>query len=86
MNDAPVLLTVEELATFLKVSRHTIYYWVSRREIPVLHIGKHLRFDRQSVLAHFQSQAVNSPLQPWSFSTRRDPAGSSKKGIGNGNH
>ena len=86
MNNPTVLLTVEELASFLKVSPHTIYYWVSRSEIPTLRIGKHLRFDRDRVLAHFESQAVSSGFKSWSLTTNRDLAGFSKKGIGNGNH
>ena len=82
----PVLLTVDELAAFHKVSPHTIYYWVSRSEIPALRLGKHLRFDRDRVLAHFEGKAVNSALQSGSFTTSRDLADSSKKGSGNGNH
>ncbi len=86
MNPVPVLLTVDELATFLKVSPHTIYYWVGRKELPTIRMGKHLRFDRDGVLAHFRSLAVNSPLQSWSLKSDANLADSSKKGIGNGNH
>lgn len=87
MNNPPILLTVDELSLFLKVSTHTIYYWVSRQEIPVLRLGKHLRFDRERVLAHFASQAVDSAAQSWSLKTKAvKPADSSKKGIGYGNY
>lgn len=102
MNNPPVLLTVEELASFLKVSPHTIYYWVSRSGIPAIRMGKHLRFDRDQVLAHFiavsqqagkatpcliSTQSVQSPAQSWSLKTRTaNLADSSKKGIGNGNY
>ncbi len=101
MNQVPVLCTVEEIAQFLKVSVHTIYYWVSRREIPSLRVGKHLRFDRDQVLAHFlavsqenrkaipclsTAQSVHSGHQSWSLKTSANSADSSKKGIGNGNH
>ena len=98
----PVLLTVNELSTFLKVSPHTIYYWVSRSEIPAIRMGKHLRFDRDTVLAHFiavsqqsskastcleGSHSIDSRLQSWSLKKLdTNPADSSKKGIGNGNN
>lgn len=47
------LLTLDELANFLKVSPHTIYYWVSRYEIPYVKMGRHLRFNPQDVMQHF---------------------------------
>ncbi len=56
MNSEPILLTVKELAGLLRVSTHTIYYWVSRSEIPYVKVGKHLRFDRNRVLTFFQDQ------------------------------
>ena len=97
MNYSPVLLTVDELALFLKVSNHTIYYWVSRKEIPVLKIGKHLRFDKDKVLAHFQSKAdgeQGSPCltmpgllhsKPWSLKTRSEHCSALEKGMSHGN-
>jgi len=48
------LLTIRQLAERLQLSVGTIYYWVSRREIPVIRVGKHLRFDFAAVLRHFQ--------------------------------
>ena len=97
----PSLLTVDDVAQFLKVSPNTIYYWVSRSEIPMLRIGKHLRFDRDQILAHFRAKAeqsgknpaclparslLHSPAQSWSLKSDANLADSSKKGISNGNH
>lgn len=48
------LLTVNQLAEHLQLSVGTIYYWVHRREIPVIRVGKHLRFDLGAVLGHFK--------------------------------
>jgi excisionase family DNA binding protein len=48
------LLTIGQLAERLQLSAGTIYYWVSRKEIPVIRIGKHLRFDFEAVLVHFK--------------------------------
>jgi excisionase family DNA binding protein len=47
------LLTPAELAKQLKVPMGTIYYWVSRREIPVLRLGRHLRFSLDEVMQYF---------------------------------
>ena len=49
----PELLTVTEIAQRLKVPVNTVYYWVSRREIPFLRMGKHLRFVHAQVVEHF---------------------------------
>ena len=48
------IVTVAELSKILKVSPGTIYYWVSRKEIPYRKVGRHLRFNLGSVLAHFK--------------------------------
>lgn len=48
------LLTIGQLAEQLQLSVGTIYYWVHRREIPVIRVGKHLRFDLAVVLEHFK--------------------------------
>ena len=97
----PSLLTVDDVAQFLKVSPNTIYYWVSRREIPMLRIGKHLRFDKDQILTHFRIKAeqsgkkhtclpavplLHSRLQSRSLKTDANLADSSKKGMSNGNY
>lgn len=46
--------TVGEIAKVLKVSPNTVYYWVSRKEIPFKRVGKHLRFNLKKVLNHFE--------------------------------
>ena len=48
------LLTIGQLAEQLQLSVGTIYYWVHRREIPVIRVGKHLRFELVAVLEHFK--------------------------------
>ena len=52
------LLTVIETADLLKVSRKTIYYWVSRHEIPFLKVGKHLRFNPIEVVEFFANKTT----------------------------
>ena len=48
------LLTVEEMAHELRVSTNTVYYWVHRKEIPYLKIGRHVRFQREAVIRFFE--------------------------------
>ena len=50
------LLSTKGIAALLNVSEKTIYYYVHRREIPFLKIGKHLRFNVEQVLSHFQKE------------------------------
>jgi excisionase family DNA binding protein len=48
------LCTVQELAQILQCPISTIYYWVSRNEIPYVKLGRHLRFIPEEVLDHFK--------------------------------
>ena len=47
------LMTITEIAQVLSVSPKTIYYWVSRLEIPFIKVGRHLRFNMEKTLAFF---------------------------------
>lgn len=44
------LLTVEEVASLLRVEVSTIYVWTSKRKIPFRKVGGRLRFDREEIL------------------------------------
>jgi excisionase family DNA binding protein len=50
------LLTLNQTAKLLNVSKKTLYYWVSRNEVPYLKIGRHLRFKFNDVLDFFEEQ------------------------------
>lgn len=54
------LLTIDEMGQQLKVPVNTIYYWVHRREIPFLKMGRHLRFRREEVLDFFDKKVEHS--------------------------
>lgn len=93
--NTPELLTVEEIARFLKVSPQTVYYWVRRKEMPSIRIGKHLRFEPEKVLAHFQNQRALACRTPssrlhstanWSLKTSGERCSDLGKGTSNGNH
>ena len=54
--ESSLLLTVEELSRELKVPVATIYFWVHRREVPFIKMGRHLRFERDAVLHFFRQR------------------------------
>ena len=49
-------VSVQELSSLLNVPKGTIYYWVSRNEIPYIRFGRHLRFLRSKVINHFENK------------------------------
>ena len=52
------VLTLSEMASFLKISKKTLYYWVARREIPYIKMGRHIRFDCREVMRFFRNRSV----------------------------
>ena len=58
MNPENEFLTIEELAALLKVSPRTIRRIIKRRELPVIRIGRQLRFRRGSVNEWLASNIV----------------------------
>jgi excisionase family DNA binding protein len=49
--DPTGLMTIDEVAAYFKVSKHTIYRWRHHRQGPkAVRLGKHLRFRRSDVL------------------------------------
>ena len=47
----PQFLEVREVAALLRVSKRTIYDWVSQRKIPFRKAGDRTLFDRDEILA-----------------------------------
>jgi excisionase family DNA binding protein len=47
----PQFLEVKEVAALLRVSKRTIYDWVSQRKIPFRKAGDRTLFDRDEILA-----------------------------------
>jgi excisionase family DNA binding protein len=57
---APRLLNIQQVATYLGLSVHTVYKFVSQRKIPHIKIGKLLKFDRQEIDRWIASHAVKA--------------------------
>ena len=49
-------LSPKELASLLNVPVNTIYYWISKDEIPYIKMGKHIRFSYDEVIEHFKEK------------------------------
>jgi len=45
----PRLMTVAELADYLRISRASVYRLVRSRQVPVSSVGRQLRFRRDSI-------------------------------------
>jgi excisionase family DNA binding protein len=48
-NETPSILTLENVAQYLRVHPSTIYRLLKRRELPAFKVGRHWRFDRESI-------------------------------------
>jgi excisionase family DNA binding protein len=56
----PSLLTLEEVAGFLRVSKTSVYRLVERRELPFCRVGRTLRFSRTDLEAYLKARRVGS--------------------------
>ena len=60
MNDFSPVMTVDELATLLRLNRDTTYKAISERQIPgVKKIGRSIRIHRASVTAWLEGGELN---------------------------
>ena len=59
-NDEQTVLNREELADFYKVSKRTIGVWISQRRIPILKIGRTVRFNKAEVIKALSKFEIKS--------------------------
>jgi len=60
MGSAPPLLTLEEVAAFLRVSKTSVYRLVERRELPFCRVGRNLRFRPKDLEAYLEARRIGS--------------------------
>jgi excisionase family DNA binding protein len=60
LNTLPNLLTPDDLAQFLSISKTGVYRLVEKRRIPFFRIGGSLRFEKKDVLSYLQGNRVES--------------------------
>ena len=54
------LLTIDDVAAFLRVEKGTLYQWRSRRKGPrAFKVGRHLRYDMADVRAWLEAQGAS---------------------------
>ena len=56
MSNLPTIMTIEEVAEYLRVSERTVYDWASKGEIPCGKIGTAWRFKRSDIEAWVNKQ------------------------------
>ena len=54
------LMTVAELAEYLRISRASVYRLVRSRQVPVSNVGRQLRFRRDSIDGWLQGKEMSS--------------------------
>ncbi len=57
------ILTLEELHTYLKIPKPTLYALAQGGRIPAAKVGKHWRFRRGEIDEWLKAQQWNRPLQ-----------------------
>lgn len=57
----PPLLTIDEVAAVLRVSKTSVYRLVDRRKLPFCRVGRGLRFRREDLEAYLQATRVERP-------------------------
>ena len=64
-HDGPTrrLVDVNEIASYMGLSAHTVYTWVSQRRIPFTKVGRLTRFDLRSIDEWIAKHSV-SPRRP----------------------
>ena len=56
MNDSDKIMTLEEVADYLRVKPQTIYTWAQEKKIPAAKLGKEWRFRKSVVDKWFNDQ------------------------------
>ena len=54
------LMTIEEVASYFKTSKYTIYRLIQRKEIPASKIGNQWRFKREDIDEWLKTNAVTT--------------------------
>ena len=55
------LLTIREMAEYLRVNPFTVYRWVAQKRIPHLRVGRTLRFRLDDVNNFMRERAQREP-------------------------
>ncbi|HDZ76905.1 MAG TPA: DNA-binding protein [Candidatus Omnitrophica bacterium] len=50
------ILTIEEVSSYLKIPKQTLYFWSRAGQIPAMKVGKHWRFKKSSIDAWIEEK------------------------------
>jgi excisionase family DNA binding protein len=59
---SPPVLTADELSTYLRIHRSTVYRMIRHREIPFFRMGTDYRFSREAIDEWRKAQEAQSAL------------------------
>jgi len=62
------IMTLEEVATYLKLKPQTIYTWAQEKRIPAAKLGKEWRFKRSIIdewIVQHMDEKFDSIIQEW---------------------
>ena len=54
-NELPVMLTVQDVAAFLRISKNTAYNFVNSGVIPSVKVGRQVRVYREDIIRYIKS-------------------------------
>ncbi len=64
MDDTDRIMTLEEVAEYLRVKPQTIYTWAQEKKIPAAKLGKEWRF-RKSVVDKWFNDQMDEKFRRW---------------------
>ena len=65
------ILTIEEVAAYLRLTPQTIYKWAQEKRIPAAKLGKEWRF-RKSILDHWLDEQILSGESGFEYLKREE--------------
>ena len=54
----PIMMTPQEVAAFLRVSKNTAYSFINSGLIPIVRVGRQIRIHRDDVIQYVSSHSV----------------------------
>jgi excisionase family DNA binding protein len=64
MDDSDKIMTLEEVAEYLRVKPQTIYSWAQEKKIPAAKLGKEWRF-RKSMIDQWFNEHIDDKFKQW---------------------
>jgi len=64
LDELPPVLTVDEVASVLRISRGAAYESIRRGDIPALHVGRTIRVARSVIAGLLEDRHADPPTAP----------------------